>query len=70
MRCLLHGVAAVFESNFPTDREGVSYRTVWNLFKRIAAKKGLSDVAKAQVFAGTARKVYRLPAAPRQTVKL
>jgi hypothetical protein len=29
----------VFEANFPTDREGVSYRTVWNLFKRIAAKK-------------------------------
>ena len=29
----------MFEANFPTDREGVSYRTVWNLFKRIAAKK-------------------------------
>jgi hypothetical protein len=24
---------------FSQDREGVSYRTVWNLFKRIAAKK-------------------------------
>jgi L-fuconolactonase len=60
----------VFESNFPTDREGVSYRTVWNMFKRIAAKKGLSDAEKSLVFAGTARKVYRLASAPAKTSKL
>ena len=60
----------MFESNFPTDREGVTYRTVWNLFKRIAAKKGLTDAEKTMVFAGTARKVYRLPPAPSKTSKL
>ncbi len=52
---------AMFESNFPVDRECVSYRTLWNTFKRIARRMGLSASEKAQVFAGTARRVYRLP---------
>lgn len=51
----------MFEANFPTDREGASYRTIWNLFKRVCARKGLSDEDKAQLFSGTARRVYRLP---------
>ena len=50
------------QANFPTDREGASYRTIWNLFKRIVARKGLSEEDKAQLFSGTARRVYRLPA--------
>ena len=47
--------------NFPVDKECVSYRTCWNLFKRIAAKKGLSAAAKASLFSGTACRAYRLP---------
>jgi predicted TIM-barrel fold metal-dependent hydrolase len=52
----------MFESNFPVDRERVSYRTLWNLFKRIAARLGLSATEKAGLFSGTAVRVYRLPA--------
>ena len=50
----------MFESNFPVERDCVSYRTLWNTFKKIAAKLGLSDAEKADVFAGTARRVYKL----------
>jgi hypothetical protein len=42
------------------DRECVSYRTLWNAFKRIAAQAGLDAAAKAHVFAGTAARTYRL----------
>jgi predicted TIM-barrel fold metal-dependent hydrolase len=61
-----HAIAAfgpdrcMFESNFPVDKECVSYRTLWNAFKRIAAKAGLSETEKAQMFSGTAARVYRL----------
>ena len=51
----------MFESNFPVDKECVSYRTLWNTFKRIAAKMGLSDSEKAMMFSGTAARVYKLP---------
>ena len=51
----------MFESNFPVDKECVSYRTLWNAFKRIAANLGLDDQEKAQIFAGTAARAYRLP---------
>jgi|TARA_B100000315_G_scaffold257797_1_gene307877 predicted TIM-barrel fold metal-dependent hydrolase len=50
----------MFESNFPVDKECVSYGTLWNTFKRIAAKAGLSDAEKASIFSGTAARVYRL----------
>lgn len=50
----------MFESNFPVDRECVSYRTLWNAFKLMAQKAGLSANEKAQVFSGTAARVYRL----------
>ena len=52
----------MFESNFPVDKESVSYRTLWNLMKRIAQRAGLSDAEKASVFSRTAARVYRLPA--------
>lgn len=52
----------MFESNFPVDRECVSYRTLWNMFKRVAAAKGLSAAEKDDVFRGTATRVYRLAA--------
>lgn len=51
----------MFESNFPVDKECVSYRTLWNLFKRIAGRLGLSATEKTALFSGTASRVYRLP---------
>ena len=50
----------MFESNFPVDKECVSYRTLWNTFKRIAAKAGLSESEKTAMFSGAAQRVYRL----------
>lgn len=48
----------MFESNFPVDRESVSYPVLWNAFKKIAA--GRSEQEKNQLFLHTAAKVYRL----------
>lgn len=45
-------------SNFPVDKFGFGYRTVWNMFKRITA--GCSDEEKASLYHGTARQAYRL----------
>lgn len=50
----------MFESNFPVDRECISYRSLWNLFKRIAAKAGMSAAEKEAMFKGTAARAYRL----------
>jgi len=47
-----------FESNFPVEKMGIGYRALWNAFKRIAA--GASETEKADLFAGTARRLYRL----------
>jgi len=52
---------AMFESNFSTDKGGVSARVLWNAYKRITA--GCSAAERAQLFAGTAIRVYRLPEA-------
>ena len=48
----------MFESNFPVDRTALSYRTVWNGFKKIAA--GCTPAEMEALFAGTASRVYRL----------
>jgi len=48
----------MFESNFPVDRFGSTYVTLWNAFKRIAANYSPAD--KTALFSGTAKKVYRL----------
>lgn len=48
----------MFESNFPVDQLSCSYRTLWNAFKRLAA--GGSAEEKAELFSGTARRVYRI----------
>ena len=48
----------MFESNFSPDKLSGSYRTLWNSFKLIAA--GYSPDEKAAMFAGTARRIYRL----------
>jgi predicted TIM-barrel fold metal-dependent hydrolase len=50
-RCLV-------ESNFPVEKMGASYVTLWNALKRIAA--GASESEKQAMFNGTARRVYRL----------
>ncbi|MCA6325661.1 amidohydrolase family protein [Phenylobacterium sp.] len=46
----------MFESNFPVDRASLSYRTLWNGLKRIAAP--YSEAEKDQMFSGTAARVY------------
>ncbi|KGA13817.1 hypothetical protein GM51_18820 [freshwater metagenome] len=48
----------MFESNFPVDRLSLSYRTVWNAFKKLAAS--FSPEEKTAMFSGTATRVYRL----------
>ena len=50
----------MFESNFPVDKDCISYRTLWNLFKKIANQLGLSETEKTAVFSGTAARAYRL----------
>ncbi len=49
---------AMFESNYPVDKWGASYATLWNTFKRLAA--GASADEKRALFAGTATRVYRI----------
>ena len=48
----------MFESNFPVDKMGIGYRALWNAFKHIPA--GASASERADLFAGTARRAYRL----------
>ncbi|MGI9345971.1 MAG: amidohydrolase family protein [Gammaproteobacteria bacterium] len=48
----------MFESNFPVDRVSCSYRTLWNMLKRLAS--GCSDDEKKLLFRDNARKVYAL----------
>jgi predicted TIM-barrel fold metal-dependent hydrolase len=48
----------MFESNFPVDRQALSYRTLWNAFKKMTAEFSPSE--RGDMFAGTARRVYRL----------
>jgi L-fuconolactonase len=51
---------AMFESNFPVDKSCMSYRVLWNAFKRMA--EGYAEDEKAELFAGSAVRAYRLPA--------
>ena len=48
----------MFESNFPVEKESVSYHVLWNAFKKIAAD--FSDSEKDDLFRGTATRAYRL----------
>ncbi len=48
----------MFESNFPPDRDSVSYPVIWNTFKRIAADYSTSE--KESLFYGAAAKAYGL----------
>jgi L-fuconolactonase len=47
-----------FESNFPVEKVGTGYASLWNAFKRIAASASPDE--KRALFAGTARRAYRL----------
>ncbi|MEM6745683.1 MAG: amidohydrolase family protein, partial [Pseudomonadota bacterium] len=47
----------MFESNFPVDRYSVSYRVLWNAYKKIAAQHGSSRDA---LLKGTAERVYSI----------
>src|SRR5258708_7870023 len=49
---------AMFESNFPVDKGSYSYGVFWNACKRLA--QGASAAEKADLFHGTASRVYRL----------
>jgi len=49
----------MFESNFPVDRHSLSYRTLWNGLKKIAAN--YSEADQEMMFSGVARAIYRLP---------
>jgi len=48
----------MFESNFPPDKGQCSYRTLFNVFKRLAAP--YSEAEKTALFSGTAAKLYKL----------
>ena len=47
----------MFESNFPVDKMGVTYGTLWNCFLHLT--EGASDGERRRLFAGTAEQVYR-----------
>jgi len=49
---------AMFESNFPVDKGSYGYPVFWNACKLLA--KGASAAEKADLFAGTAARFYRL----------
>lgn len=49
----------MFESNFPVDRQSVSYHVLWNAFKKLVADA--SDAERQWLFHDTAARVYRLP---------
>ncbi len=48
----------MFESNFPVDKASYSYRTCWNIFKRLAS--GASPLEKRWLFHDTAATFYGL----------
>jgi L-fuconolactonase len=48
----------MFESNFPVDRRSLSYRTLWNGLKKIAAP--FTEDEQDSMFRGTAARVYSL----------
>ena len=48
----------MFESNFPVDKRCLSYRVLWNAFKRLA--RPYSDDERHALLMGTAARAYRL----------
>ena len=50
----------MMESNFPVDRQSISYAVLYNGLKKIVAD--FSAAEKQQLFYNTAERVYRLNA--------
>ena len=48
----------LFESNFPVDRQTLTYPVLWNALQIMAA--GYTDAEQDALFSGTATRVYRL----------
>ena len=48
----------MFESNFPVDKVSYSYTVMYNAFKRLS--QGYSASERAEMFHGTAERVYRI----------
>jgi predicted TIM-barrel fold metal-dependent hydrolase len=48
----------MFESNFPVDKAGFGYTTLWNAFKRIT--EGWSTTERSALFYGNASRFYRI----------
>lgn len=48
----------MFESNYPVDRETLTYPVLWNAFQIMA--DGYSDAEQDDLFSGTATRVYRM----------
>ncbi len=48
----------MFESNFPVEKMGTGYTTLWNTFKRLTIDASAAD--RRSMFFETARRVYRL----------
>ena len=48
----------MFESNFPVDRFSLSYRTLWNAFKKMT--EGFTADERTSMFSATAARVYSL----------
>ena len=48
----------MFESNFPVEKASVSYRVIWNAFKKMASD--FSEDEKEALFYSTAKRVYQL----------
>lgn len=48
----------MFESNFPVDKQSISYPVLWNGLKKMAA--GFSEDEKEDLFRGTASRVYKI----------
>ena len=49
---------SMFESNFPVDKQSVSYHVIWNAYKKMTIHLG--DAEKRKLFYETANKVYKL----------
>lgn len=48
----------MFESNFPADRSSISYRVLWNVFKRVTAQ--FTEDEKCALFHDNAARIYDL----------
>ena len=51
----------MFESNFPVDRQSLTYPVLWNALQKMASR--YSDAEQDQMFSGTATRVYLDPLA-------